>query len=85
MNWNKEAQLDEHQVVKAPDVENSQRSHPGMRKVGSSQVKRSGKKWMKVDGRRVLVQISSSGSAVAAHSSKEQGEREVKNENQGVG
>lgn len=52
MNWNKEAQLDEHQVVKAPDVEKSQWSHPGMRKV-----KRSRKKWMqelKEGGRKIL-------------------------------
>lgn len=75
MNWNEEAQLDEHQVVKAPDAESSQWSHPGMRKVGSSLVKRSGKKWMQeleVDGRRVLLQI------LAALSLKEQREREAK-------
>lgn len=35
-----------------------------------------------MDGRKILVSISNSGSSAATHSSKEQGEREVKNENQ---
>lgn len=81
MNWNKEARLDEHQVVKAPDVENSHWSDPGVRKGGSSLVKRSGKKWMReleVDGMKLGVWISGSGSSVAARSSTEQGEREGK-------